>query len=441
MNINQAIDMDIVSNGMNGEGVARVDGKVVFVPYTLCGERVRAVIKTIKKQYATASVIKVLEASPDRVTPDCPHYYKCGGCDMGHVSNTYRENTLVGELRNNLKKIAGREVNDIEFVRFSGDGLPRNKLSMPFGISGGKVIVGLYRQNTHVVEPVVCMLASERMKTVANIVCEFANAHNISTYNEKSNKGVLRHLVMREIGRRISVTLVINRAEPQKWVSGLAAVLPEYVDFFVSPNTKRNNVILGDDVRLVRGNARLHAEILGVKAEISPLSFLQVNDEIRDKLYDAALDCIESDALIDLYSGIGITSNLAAKKCKRIVAVECVPQAVEDADRTAETNGNARVIKNICGNVDDIVAKLSEEYAGADVLIDPPRKGCGEGVMCAVRDMKPNRIVYISCNHATMCRDIAQLTDYEITECKLFDMFPHTHHAETLVCLSRKRGA
>lgn len=441
MNINEVVELEITDSGMNGEGVAHFDSKVVFVPYTLKGERVRAVVKQVKKKYAVCSVIKLLSPSSHRAEPACPHYYKCGGCDTRHLSPEYRKDALIADLKNNLKKIADIDIDNIEFEPNEGAEPLRNKLSMPFGYNGGKVILGLYRQNTHAVEPVSCRMSGELAISIADIVCDFANKKRLPVYNEKSGKGFLRHLVVRTVGGRAAATLVIN-AQKFDGENELADMLPNNVDFFVCPNTARNNVIMGDAVRLVKGNARLKVEVLGVKAELSPLSFFQVNDYMRDRLYENAMRAVTSDTLIDLYSGIGITSNLAAKKCKKVIAVECVPEAVKDADYTAALNGNADKITNICGNVEDVLPSIACDCGGVDVLIDPPRKGCGEAVARAIAAVKPNTLIYISCNHATMCRDIRAFLDvspeYDIESVKLFDMFAHTHHTETMICLKRK---
>ena len=442
MNLNEVVELEITDSGMNGEGVAHSDGKVVFVPYTLKGERVRAVVKQIKCKYAICSVIKVLSPSQHRTEPECPHYFKCGGCDTRHLSADYRKTALIADLKNNLKKIANIAFDNIEFVPNSEETPLRNKLSMPFGYKDGKVVLGLYRQNTHVVEPVSCRMSGALAKSIADTVCDFANGKRMSVYNEKSGKGLLRHLVVRTVGSRASATLVIN-AQKFDGEKELAKLLPDNVDCFVFPNTARNNVIMGDTVRLVKGNERLKVEVLGVKAELSPLSFFQVNDYMRDKLYESAMNAVTSDMLIDLYSGIGITSNLAAKKCGKVIAVECVPQAVDDADYTAQLNGNAEVITNVCGNVEEVLPRIVGEVGGSiDVLIDPPRKGCGEAVAKAIAGVKPNMLIYISCNHATMCRDIRAFLDvspdYVVESVKLFDMFVGTHHTETMICLKRK---
>lgn len=444
MNIGEILDIEIEGSGMNGEGVTRADGKVVFVPYTLKGERVRAKVKSVKKNYATASVIKVLSPSEHRIDPNCPHYYKCGGCDMGHIDGEYRRKILLDELKNNLKKIANIDFTPTEFVSFSCGTARRNKLSMPFGYVDGKVVSGLYRQNTHVVEPVTCEFATPLMVGVARTVCDFADKRHISVYDETTCTGLLRHLIIREIGGRASVTLVVNGGglEPRSYERELGGMLPNNVDFFICPNTRKNNVILGDTVRLVKGNARLKVCVCGIDAELSPLSFFQVNDEMRDKLYAHAIGAVSAETLIDLYSGIGITSNLAARKCDKVIAVECVPQAVADADRTAALNGNSGKIKNICGKTENVLSEIARDCARADILADPPRKGCGADVARAIARFGPERFIYISCNHATMCRDIKVFTDedhnYEITDCKVFDMFPNTHHTETLVVLRRK---
>ena len=436
MNIKELIELDITDSGMDGGGVARYDGKVVFVPYVLKSERVRAVVKSVKKNYAEASVVKVLSPSPHRVAPACAHYYKCGGCDAAHYDGEYRRDALVGEIRNNLKKIAGVDFSDIGFV--ASDCALRNKIAMPFCLRDGKVAVGIYRRGTHVVEPVTCRFANPDMLEIIKTVTAFADAERLDVYDEATGKGLLRHLVLRTLGGRTSAVLVIN-AERFAGEDRLAALLPDHCDFFISPNTCRGNVITGDTARLVKGNARLAVDVLGVKAEVSPLSFFQVNDDIRDKLYTAAVGRLTAPTVVDLYSGIGITSNLAANAGKRVLAVECVPQAVEDADGTAAVNCNSGSIENICGDVENVLPQISDRVRGADVLVDPPRKGCGAAVMRAIADMAPSRLVYISCNHATMCRDIAPLLagGYSLVDCTAFDMFPDTHHVETLVTLER----
>ncbi len=445
MNVKDIIEVEIESNGMDGEGIAHVDGKVVFVPYTLKGERVLATVKSVKPRYINASVIKVLLPSDNRVDPDCPHYFKCGGCDTRHISESYRREILVNDIKNNLKKIAGVDGISCDFVSCDGSGT-RNKVAMPFGVRDGKTVVGLYRHGTHELEPVDCkMLGAIGRKTVKAVV-DFVNEKKLEPYCEKSGKGLLRHLVIREIDDHASVTLVVNgKGLGEKYEKELSKRFGDDVDFFVSENTRKNNVILGDAARLVSGNAALPVEVLGVKAELSPLSFFQVNDTVRDALYASAIGAVSSPTLIDLYSGIGITSNLAAAKCDSVYAVEVVPQAVKDADETAAINGNSERIENICGDVEKVLPALAQKICGeVDVLIDPPRKGCGAAVMKSVASLSPKNIIYISCNHATMCRDVAPLisgeygTGYSLESAKLFDMFACTHHVETLVCLERK---
>lgn len=440
MNVKDVIEVEIVSSGMDGEGIARVDGKVVFIPYTLKGERVRAVVKTVKKNFCTASVIKVLYPSEHRRTPECPHYYKCGGCDTMHLDDGYRTQMLKDELENNLAKIANIAAPDIRFVE--SETPHRNKIAMPFGVKDGKIILGMYAQNSHSLVPVGgCILPDALAASVIFAVAEFVNERKLSVYNESTGNGLLRHLVVRRAGERAQVTLVVN-GERFEGENELYGRLPSRCDLFVSPNTRKNNVILGDSVRLVGGNDRLPVEVLGVKTELSPLSFFQVNDFMRDKLYADALAHVDGDKLIDLYSGIGITSNLAARKGARVTAVECVPQAVADADRTAEINGNENSITNICGEVRDVLPRIARGNENADVLVDPPRKGCGSEVMRAIAELSPRKLVYISCNHATMCRDIRAFLDaadgYELCDIGLYDMFCNTHHVETLLCLKRK---
>ncbi|MCH5351662.1 MAG: 23S rRNA (uracil(1939)-C(5))-methyltransferase RlmD [Clostridiales bacterium] len=446
MNVKDIIEVEIEDNGMDGEGVARAEGKVVFIPYTLKGEKVRATVKSVKARYCNASAIKILSPSPFRAQPECPHYFRCGGCDTMHITENYRREILVNDLKNNLKKIAGLNGVSCEFVPCEEKNGVRNKVAMPFGTVDGKTAIGLYRHGTHELERVECKMLGPIGKSAAKTVVDFANEKKLPPYEEKSGKGLLRHLVIREIGCRASVTLVVNGegigALPER---ELSARLGDKIDFFISQNAARNNVILGKTARLVSGNPTLPVDVLGVKAELSPLSFFQVNDKVRDMLYSAALKNVTSPTLIDLYSGIGVTSNLAAKKCAKVYAVECVPEAVKDADRTAELNGNKDKIENICGDAEKILPALKDKVSSeVDILVDPPRKGCGDAVMRALADIKPNTLIYISCNHATMCRDIAPLisgeygAEYTIESVKLFDMFPQTHHSETLVVLKSK---
>ncbi len=444
MNVKDVIEIDITDNGMNGEGVGRLDGKVVFVPFTLKGERVRAVVGKVTKTYAQASAIKIIIPSENRVKPICPHYYKCGGCDTEHLSPSFRRAALVAELKNNFKKIAGLTVEPDGF--FAADGAKRNKLSMPFGVCDGRIVVGMYRQNTHEVVPVECLMAGERTAEAVRSVLRFCNEKKLSVYEQNSGRGTLRHIVVRDITgcARISVTLVVSgdglspRDEDE-----LASRLGDGVDFFISPNEKRNNVVMGDSVRLVKGNSHLDVDVLGVKAKLSPLSFFQVNDGVRDMLYSRIQSLLCADTLVDLYSGIGITSNLAARKVDNVVAIECVPQAVADAKETAELNGNASRIRNICGDVTEVLPRIADELGAVDILVDPPRKGCGDAVMRVIARAATSRLIYVSCNHATMCRDIRTFIDaaeacgkrFTVCACDMFDMFVGTHHVETLVCL------
>lgn len=444
MNIKDLIEVEIEDSGMNGEGVARLDGKVVFVPYSLKGERVRVMIKSVKKNFVNASVVKVLSPSEHRVSPSCPHYFKCGGCDMQHVDSEYRKQSLMSELTNNLKKIADIDASPTVFV--TDENAKRNKLSMPFGLVNGRIVLGMYRQGTHVIEPVSCSLVDCEIMSVATLVERFSNDQKLSVYNEQTGRGLLRHFVARRInGGRISVVIVTSVKPKAELMAALTKALPKTVDLFYSVNSRRNNVVMGENVACVSGISKLSVDVLGVKAELSPLSFFQVNDSIRDKLYERAIGLVNSSTLVDIYSGIGITSNLASKKCDKVLAVECVPQAVKDADRTAELNGNTQKIKNVCGDAEVILPTLNIE-GECDVLVDPPRKGCESVVVDAIAKLKPNRLIYVSCNHATMCRDIRKFLDvakengenYELTVCEQFDMFPNTHHVETLVCLARK---
>lgn len=448
MKIGDIIELEITDNGMNGEGIARLDGTVIFVPHTLVGERVRAVVKEVKKNFARAKVIKLLSASPDRVEPKCDCYYRCGGCDLLHVS-TERERTIkINELKNNLSKIGGISVSEVNYIDSDTDTDYRNKVQVPFGYHDGAIVTGYYEPKSHKVVPMTkcCLNGAWASEIIRNFV-KFANENMLSVYDEKTGVGLLRHIVLRRINHQISVVIVINGTKIENIKK---FELPNNCSLFYSVNTRRTNVIMGDRLMHMSGNRTLSGEILGVKFELSPESFMQINDNVRDKLYMSALEAIgDADVCIDLYSGIGITANLLAKKCNKIYSIEIVPSAVANARKTAEINQNTSKIDTICGDtaiqLPKLVDKLRTENGASmpnfTVLIDPPRKGCDASVLDAIIAVRPAKIVYISCNHATQSRDIKHIltaTDnaYTTSTPTLFNMFPNTSHVESLITLT-----
>lgn len=439
------IEINIEGSGMNGEGVARYDGLVVFVPFTLVGEIVRAQVMSVKKTFATARVIKVLTPSELRVKPRCENFFKCGGCNMMHITLEEEKRIKTAEIENNLLKIGGITRSVDNFIDSPLELGYRNKAQFPFGRdANGKIAVGYYKPNSHVFVPCAeCLLIGDFIKPIVHFVLNFCNAEGLSLYDESMHNGLLRHLVVRKVNNHVTVTLVIN-GESVKNIDKLANVLSPETSLYININKASTNVILGKQYKLIKGDMNLPCDVLGVKAKLAPDAFMQINDGVRDLLYTRAIRLMGDGVAVDLYSGIGITTNLLAKKCDKVYSIEIVESACENAKETARINGNASKIEVICGDAAVEMPKLAKRINGeVSVLLDPPRKGVDANVLTALLTLNPSKIVYISCNHATMARDIAlinSLSDdqYIINELNAYNMFPRTHHVETLACLEKK---
>lgn len=441
------IEIDIDSSGMNGEGVARCDGLVVFVPFTLVGERVRAQVLNVKKSFATARVIKVLNVSELRVKPVCENFFKCGGCDMMHITLDEERRIKTAEIENNLSKIGGisREIDN--FIDSPLELGYRNKAQFPFGRDkNGKIAVGYFKPNSHIFVPCTeCLLVGDFIKPIVSAVLDFCNLEGLSVYDETTHSGLLRHLVVRKVDKHNAITLVIN-GESIKNIDKLANKLPPEASLYLNVNKANTNVILGKQYKLIKGDMNLPVEVLGVKAKLAPDAFMQINDGIRDLLYNRAIELMGDGIAVDLYSGIGITTNLLAQKCEKVYSIEIVESACENARETARLNENTSKIEVICGDAAVEMPRLAMRINGEiSVLLDPPRKGVDESVLKALLTLNPSKIVYVSCNHATMARDIALINSlsgdqYTISELNAYNMFPRTHHVETLACLKRKHS-
>lgn len=444
------LELTIESVGMDGEGVARYDGMAVFVPFTLVGEVVKCEVLLVKKNYAKAKVIKLIEGSKLRVQPLCPHFRKCGGCDMQHIAYDRQLEIKRENVANCLRKIAGVDVAVSPVVPSNDIYYYRNKAQFPIFEKDGKVCLGFFKEKTHdFVEIKKCYLISDWCDQFCKVFLKVANNLKLSCYNEKTNKGLLRHLVLRKLNDTVSVTVVVNSTKfdyTQKFVKEFAKIGIKF-SFYVSYNTKRTNVIMYNAQHLY-GEKDIESEILGVKTFVNPLSFMQINDYIRDLIYSKVRDIVgasKSKVVIDAYSGVGVTSNIIAQSVDKIYGIEIVPEAVKNANQLAQINGNSDKIINICGDSGVELSKLAQELNAQipqkgdfAVILDPPRKGCDTAVMQGLLKARPNTIIYISCNPATLARDLAFLkADYSITLVQPYDMFPQTSHVETLVCLER----
>ena len=445
MQKNEIITIKIESYGAFGEGVAHADGSVIFIPYAMQGEVVRAQVLAVKKGVVYAKLISVIEKSSHRREPFCSHFAKCGGCDIQHVDYDTQLEIKKEQVAGCIKRIAKIDDFSIKVNPSNREQGSRNKLTMPFGLDSGKATLGFYSERSHRVVPVSCCPLGTKVDLIIKIFTDWANKYNLSVYNEESGIGLLRAISVRNYGEKYMFTLVASKEKVPR-LEDLVETLNQEFDepvVYLNVNSKKTNVVLGDKNIHLSGAKKLKGEALGVRFELSPFSFAQVNDFVRDALYQKVLSFVdEGDVVIDAYSGAGLMSVLLAKKAKMVYGAEIIPDAVKDANYCAEQNGVKDKVVNKTGDCAKLVPEIVKEIdknSDLTVVLDPPRKGCDQTVLESVMSAKPKKIIYVSCNPATLARDLLILKEkYDLKSVELFDMFPNTKHVETLVCLSRK---
>jgi len=437
----------IESYGMEGEGVAHSDGYTFFVPYTAKGEKVRVAVDRVKGKLVFAHIIKMLAPSADRQDAGCPHFGKCGGCALRHLPYDVQTDIKKRNVISLFKKNAGIEFDDIPVEGSNCDGY-RNKIALPFGTENGVATLGMYRRGTHKVLPLsACPLHGAWVEPLISEVLAFVREHEISVYDERSGKGLLRHIVARRLPLRggyvYSVILVVNGDKipyEREFAARISAVWEGAVSVFLCRNTMKNNVILTPDLRTLEGEEVLYTELGGGEWEVSPLSFLQVNFPVAEKIYRDVVALVkEGDSVVDAYSGTGIMSALLAKKARKVVGIEVIRPATENAARNASRFGVGDKVTHLCGEVERLLPEVVREMGQYTLVVDPPRAGLDESVIDTILKCPPERILYVSCSPATLTRDIARLSEaYKIDSVKLYDLFPATAHIETFVQMSKR---
>lgn len=448
---NKEYEFTIESVTSEGMGVSHIDGFCVFIPYTVDGDVVLAKILKVKTGYAYAKLSKIITPSEYRVKAPCPAFSKCGGCQLMHIDYKKQLEIKKDIIENALKRIGKLDVGVSEMIGADKPSRYRNKMIFPIGIDkNGKKICGFYRERSHDIIPLDdCLLGDEIISKIIKEVMNFIEKYKITVYNEEQHKGIVRRLFIRYGFNtdEMMVVLSINAKtlphydEFAKIISSVSAKIKSVILNF---NTKKTNAVLGDTNAVIFGKETISDTLCGMKYEISPHSFFQINPYQTEKLYQKALklaEISENDKVMDLYCGIGTISLCAAKKAKSVIGVEIVEQAIIDARKNAEQNG----IKNATFYAEDasvLVPKLIENGENPDIVIlDPPRKGSDEKTLSAIVKAKPERIVYISCNPATLSRDLRFLEDngYKTDYVCGVDMFPQTIHVECVSLLQRTK--
>lgn len=448
---NSVIELEITSVGSQGEGIGRHDGMAVFVPAAAVGDVIRAKLLKIKKNLAYAKIEEIIQPSKDRVQNDCPAFPQCGGCTFRHISYAAEGEIKRQRVYDAMKRIGGVDIAPERYLAAAQPARYRNKAMLPCQADkNGKPAFGFYASNSHrLVGTSDCLLQPAGFARVASAVSDYMLANSVKPYNELTCSGDVRHLYLRasrESGE-IMVCLVVN-CDSLPDEAGLAEAVrkaePAVSSVLLNINTQNTNVVLGGQCRLLWGDGCITDSILGVCFRISPLSFFQVNPAQTERLYSIAAeyaDLSDEATLLDMYCGTGTIGLTMAGKVKKLIGVEIVPEAIEDARVNAALNETDNA-EFVCSDAFLSAEKLKSKGEKIHtVILDPPRKGCDERLLSTIAGMEPSRIVYVSCDPATLARDAARLMalGYAVERYSIVDMFPRTIHVET-VCLFSKES-
>ena len=457
---NQLLTVKIDDIGRNGEGIGRYEDYILFVKDAVCGDVVRAKITKVKKNYAFARCEEILEASPERVEPPCSLYRRCGGCQIMALSYDAQLRFKENKVKNDLVRIGGvsSSVIDGVFEGITGMDNPeryRNKAQYPVGRDrSNDPVAGFYAGRTHSIIPCDdCRISPEENAAILRIILKHMRDYDIEPYDETDGRGVVRHVLVRKgfSTGEIMVCLVIRHiGEPadeylpgqERLVDGLLKI-PGVRSICVSINNDVTNVIMGNEIHTISGSDRISDVLLTKRFEISPLSFYQVNPVQTEKLYSTVIEYAAlsgTEEVWDICCGIGTISICLADKAGFVHGLEIVPEAIEDAMKNADLN-NVENTEFICAPAQEYLPAHRDEITADVVILDPPRKGMDEESLEAITGIQPGKIVYVSCDSATLARDIRYLSDhgYELKRVRCIDMFPHTVHCEVCCLLERRK--
>lgn len=432
-----------------GQGIAHVEGCAVFLPNAIAGERVRLRIECPRKTWASGKILEILEKSPHRVNRECPVAKLCGGCDFWHMDYEEETRLKAERVKTCLNRLAGENLTQVPILAAPDCRGYRNKAQYPVAAKKGRAFAGFYRSGTHqVVENKSCRILPPETDGVKDTVIDYVNQYRVSVYDEASHTGLLRHIYVRRgaVSGQILVCLVCNGEKLPKAEALLERLkkIPGFATLVLSVNTKKGNAVLGDKFVTLFGPGYIEDTLCGLRFRLSPRSFYQVNHDQAQRLYETAISqagITKSDTVLDLYCGVGTITLAMAGAAGKVIGVEVIPQAVADAKDNARRNGieNAEFF---CGDAGQAALALEAQGVHPDVaVVDPPRKGLNADTIEALSRMAPRRIVYVSCDPATLARDVALLKErgYALQSATAADLFPRCAHVETVVLLSHKK--
>ena len=444
---NKIYEAVITDYTAEGQGVARIEGCAVFIPNAIAGEKVTVRIEKAQKTWAAGKMVEILERSKHRINRVCPVAKLCGGCDFHHMDYAEETRLKAQRVRDCLNRIGGENFEEIPILAAPDCACYRNKAQYPVAQSKGRAYAGFFKAGTHqVIENDRCGILPEQMDAVKDAVIDYVNRHGVSVYDEVAHQGLLRHIYVRRgvVSGEILVCLSINGRNIPKREALIARLkqIEGFTTLVLTVNTKKGNAVLGDEYITLYGPGYIEDTLCGLKFRLSPRSFYQVNHHQAQRLYEAAIRQAEitgEDTVLDLYCGVGTITLCMAKAAGRVIGVEVIPQAVEDAKDNARRNGvdNAEFI---CADAGQAALELEAKGIQADVVVvDPPRKGLNADAIEALARFSPRRIVYVSCDPATLARDVALLKarGYRLQNAMACDLFPRTRHVESVVCLTK----
>lgn len=443
---NQEIKLHIDSVSSEGSGVGRFGGQAVFVSGAAEGDELLVHIIKAKKTYAVGKPVKILKPSKNRISVDCPYFNQCGGCVYRHISYEAEKRIKTQKVKDAFKRIGHIDLPVRDIITADTDRY-RNKAEYPVGRTANGVNIGFYANRSHrIIDAEDCLLQPAEFAEITEIIRKWIFENHVSVWNSETGEGLLRHIYIRKgfVSGEIMVCLVVNgeSVPNEERLIGELSKITGMASIALNVNTENTNVILGDRVKTLWGSEKISDTLCGVEIELSPLSFYQVNHDGAEALYKKAAEYAAltgEETVIDLYCGAGTIGLSMAHKAKRVIGVEIIPEAVEDAKKNAERNG-IRNCEFYCADASAAVKMLRDKDIKLDVvLLDPPRKGCSKEVLSCVAEMNPERIVYISCDVSTQSRDCAILKDlgYEPTEATPVDMFPRTSHVECVAVMTK----
>lgn len=444
---NQVYETVVTDYTAEGQGVAHIEGCAVFIPNAIAGEKIKVRIEKAKKTWAAGKIVEILEKSPHRVNRECPVAKLCGGCDFWHMDYEEELRLKSERVRSNLNRIGGEQLESLPIL-----GAPtcydyRNKAQYPVAQKKGRAYAGFFKAGTHeVVENDRCRILPPETDRVKAVVMDYVNQFRVPVYDETAHKGLLRHIYVRRgaVSKQILVCLIINGDRIPKAQELIARLkkIPGFTTLVLGVNTKKGNSILGDQFITLYGEGFIEDTLCGLNFRLSPRSFYQVNHHQAQRLYEAAIaqaEITKEDLVLDLYCGVGTITLSMAAAAGKVIGVEVIPQAIEDAKDNAKRNGieNAEFF---CGDAGKAALELEKQGIHPDVVVvDPPRKGLNGDTIEALDRMSPRRIVYVSCDPATLARDVALLKErgFTLKNAQAADLFPRCAHVETVVTLTR----